>query len=86
MHNTGGNITIDNRFTLVETMKKNKPPISPELKTTNNREKFTSLFGFQKEQLWYQPSQKPNKNVNLMSSVHDYDDVDKDSGEKGNPK
>lgn len=58
--NSGGNITADNRFAVMElvlpkisyvgSLRKNKPEISPEF-TTRKRKPQTSLFRFQKNAL-----------------------------------
>lgn len=93
---SGRNITADNWFTdmdlvsylkqkkisYVGTVRKNKRQLPPEFVATKGRTQFTSLFGFNdgKTLVSYVPNR--NKNVILVSTCHNDNTIDPNSGEK----
>lgn len=97
---TGRNITTDNWFTslplaetlkkdhkltLVGTLRKNKREIPPEFLNVSHRPVPSSMFGFNggKTLLSYCP--KKNKVVLLLSTMHNSDEIDPESGDACKP-
>lgn len=98
---TGRNITIDNWFTscelaekmltkhkltIVGTLRKNKRQIPPEFVSTKGRELNSSLFGFQEKCTLVSYVPKKGKNVLLISTLHNDDKIDHDSGDLQKPE
>ncbi|KAJ8909642.1 hypothetical protein NQ315_015334 [Exocentrus adspersus] len=90
------NITMDNWFTsikladdllappynltMVGTIRKNKRDIPPEMLATKNRDPGSSKFCFDKEKVLVSYTPKKNKNVLLLSTMHEGCSVSKTSG------
>lgn len=95
IYGSGRNITMDNWFTdfnllkdlgeqklsLVGTLKKNKIQIPSDFTTIRDRPVSSTLFGFRKEGMVLSYIPKKGKNVILLSSLHDDDGIDPESGE-----
>lgn len=92
---SGRNVTTDNWFTskpladellrnykltLVGTIKKNKKELPREFTEGKARPISSSMFGYQKDCLLVSHIPKKNKNVLLISTMHDSGTVDSDSG------
>lgn len=99
--NTGRNVTCDNFFTsvplaidlvenmrttLVGTLRKNNPEIPPIFIATKERKVNTSMFGFGKECLLTSYVPKKNKNVLVLSTMHDKDTIDSSTGSAQKPE
>lgn len=99
--NTGRNITMDNWYTsiplvnellerhnltVVGTRRKNKKEIPPCFLETKCREKNSTLFGYSKNQVITSYVPGNNKNVILVSSMHDQGIIDIDSGDQNKPE
>lgn len=99
IRNTGRIVTIDNWFTSVPladellnqkltllcTLRKNKTQVPPEFKITKNRPIFSSYFGFceKKVLLSYKPIN--NKIVLLLSTMHNDNSIDNSTGAAKKP-
>lgn len=98
---TGRNITMDNCYTsiplvnellenhnltTVGTLRKNKKEIPPCFLDTKRREKNSTLFGYSKNQIITSYVPRKNKNVILVSSMHDQGIIDTDSGDQKKPE
>lgn len=91
---TGRNITCDNWFTsfqllqflkekklsLLGTIRKNKPQLPPEFVNTKNRPINSNSFCFTQNCTLVSYIPKKGKNVILISSLHNDNEVDEDSG------
>lgn len=94
MHGSGRNVTCDNWFTSVEllealkakkmsllgTLRKNKRQLPPEFVNTKPRAVSSTLFGFYQRSTLVSYVPKKGKNVLLISSMHNDDEVDGNSG------
>lgn len=67
---------LDKKITLLGTMRKNKREIPPEFLPHKNREIESSLFGFQKQATLVSYVPKKNKSVILLSTMHDFAEID----------
>jgi len=98
---TGRNITMDNWYTpiplvnellenhnltTVGTIRKNKKEIPPCFLDTKRREKNSTLFGYSKNLMITSYVPRKNKNVILVSSMHDQGVIDTDSGDQNKPE
>ena len=97
---TGRNITLDNWFTsydlaqkmlrhqitLVGTLRKNKRHIPPEFIDLRNRDEKTSLFGFGSNCTLVSYIPKKKKNVLLLSTLHNDDKIDEETGSARKPE
>ncbi|XP_030757812.1 piggyBac transposable element-derived protein 1-like [Sitophilus oryzae] len=97
--NSGRNLTCDNWFTsvplaedlkkneitLVGTIRKNKREIPEIFVATKQRPVCSSMFAFGRESLLVSYVPKKNKNVLLLSTLHEYDEIDAESGEACKP-
>eukprot|EP00102_Acyrthosiphon_pisum_P019881 XP_016657091.1 PREDICTED: piggyBac transposable element-derived protein 4-like [Acyrthosiphon pisum] len=98
---TGRNITIDNWYTsiplvnellenhnltTVGTLRKNKKEIPPCFLDTKRREKNSTLFGYSKNLMITSYVPRKNKNVILVSSMHNQGVIDTDSGDQNKPE
>ena len=100
LYGLGCNITMDNWFTsipvckellsqkitTVGTLKKNKPEIPEMFKTTQGKLLCESTFGFQSDCTLVSYIPKKNKVVLLLSTLHNDDKIDPDSGEAKKPE
>lgn len=101
IHGSGRNVTMDNWFssvpvvnelvtqhnlTVVATMKKNKRELPPETVNTRTRPVNSSLFAFQDNCMIVSYVPKKYKNVLLISSMHDSDSIDEESGDQMKPE
>lgn len=101
IYNSGRNVVCDNwftsiplaiellkrqRLTLVGTLRKNKREIPPLFVATKERKVCSSMFGFGEECLLVSYVPKKNKNVLLLSTLHDDDTIDKDTGDAFKPE
>lgn len=91
---TGRNVTCDNWFTsfelvqflkekklsLLGTVRKNKRQLPPEFVNTKSRAVGSNEFCFTKDTILVSYVPKKGRNVILVSSLHNDDEVDKDSG------
>ncbi|CAI6354307.1 unnamed protein product [Macrosiphum euphorbiae] len=94
IRNTGRNVTIDNWFTsapladellnqkltLLRTLRKNKTQIPQEFKITKNRPVFSSYFGFSGKKVLVSYKPKNNKIVLLLSTMHNDNLIDSSTG------
>ena len=69
----------------VDTLKRNKRQLPPELVVSKGRIELSSLFGFQKDIMLVSYAPKPKKTVILVSTVHVDNKIDPDSGEQQKP-
>ena len=97
---TGRNITLDNWFTsydlaekmlrhqitLVGTLRKNKRHIPPEFLDLRNRDENTSLFGFGDKCTLVSYIPKKKKNVLILSTLHNDDKIDEETGTARKPE
>lgn len=97
---SGRNITADNWFTDIDlvdnlkkkklsyvgTVRKNKKQLPSEFVATKRREQFTSLFGFSDGKTLVSYVPRPNKNVILISTLHNDNTIDPESEEKRKPE
>lgn len=101
VHGTNRNITGDNWFTslnlatrlltekkltYVGTIRKNKREIPVPFLPNKKRQEKTSLFGFSNDMTLVSYCPKKNKSVILLSSMHDSDDIDEETGEDRKPE
>lgn len=85
---TGRNMTIDNWFTqladellnqkltLLGTIRKNKIQIPPEFKITKNRPVYSFYFGFCEKKVIVSNKPKNNKILLLLSTMHNDNSID----------
>lgn len=92
--NSGRNVTVDNWFTSIElcesllekkltvvgTIKKNKRQIPREFVEGKNRSVGSSMFGFHKNGTLVSFIPKKGKNVLMISTMHDDDTIDVNTG------
>ena len=97
---TGRNITLDNWFTsydlskrmlrhkitVVGTFRKNKRQIPPEFLNLRGREEKTSLFGFEDNCTLVSYIPKKKKNVLVLSTLHNDDKIDEETGDARKPE
>ncbi|XP_072398000.1 uncharacterized protein [Diabrotica undecimpunctata] len=97
--NSGRNLICDNWFTsvplaeelkkkkitLVGTIRKNKRDIPEIFVATKERPIRSSLFAFGRECSLVSYVPKTNKNVLLLLTLHEYDEIDEESGEACKP-
>lgn len=76
------------KTTAVGTLRKNKEEIPPLFLSTKDRPMPSSIFGFGKDKtiLSYVPKKKTKKIVLMLSSLHDDDKIDKESGNEAKPE
>ncbi|XP_046681468.1 uncharacterized protein LOC124368236 [Homalodisca vitripennis] len=79
----------NHRTTIVGTIRKNKPQLPPEFLNVKERPVGSSMFGFGKEPnntllVSYVP--KKNKNVLMLSTLHDDDTNDPETGDDNKPE
>ena len=100
LYNSGRNLTVDNwytsyplsqellkkKITIVGTMRKNKKEIPPSFLVSRNRNVYSSVFGFQKETTIVSYTPKKNRNVVLLSTMHNDDAIDSSTGEMKKPE
>jgi hypothetical protein len=81
-------LLIEHKTTIVGTLRKNKKEIPPDFLSNNNRSKPSSLFGFgdKKVLLSYVPNKKQNKIVLLLSTLHEDDKIDENTGPAAKPE
>lgn len=98
--NTGRNITFDNWFTsfpladyllqnkttMVGTVRKNKREIPPEFLISKGRDLYSSYFGFSKNKSIVSYKAKSNKIVLIASTMHNDKAIDMNTGEKLKPE
>jgi len=97
---TNRNITLDNWFTsynlvqtmllshkltIVGTIRKNKRELPTSFVTPKNKPVYSSIFGFQENCTIVSYIPKKNKVVILISSLHNDDKIDPESGERNKP-
>lgn len=100
IHGSGRNVTMDNWFasvpivnelvlqhnlTVVATLKKNKRELPPETVNTRQRPINSSLFAFGEQSMVVSYVPKKYRNVILISSMHDSDDIDESTGDLMKP-
>jgi len=97
---SGRNITADNWFTDIEliedlkekrlsyvgTVRKNKQQLPAEFISVKGKKQFSSTFAFSNGKTLVSYIPKPNKNVLLLSSLHDDNSIDPGSGEQMKPE
>lgn len=98
---TGRNVTMDNWYnsiplanellkkhnlTVVGTLRKNKREIPPIFLETKKREVNSTLFGYGKDLLLISYTPNKNKNVIMISSMHDQSMIDPESGDQKKPE
>lgn len=100
LYNSGRNLTVDNwytsyplsqellkkKITVVGTLRKNKKEIPPILLDSKKREVCSSLFAFQKDTTLVSYVPKKNKNVILLSTMHNDNAIDSSTGESKKPE
>lgn len=100
LYNSGRNLTVDNwytsyplsqellekKITIVGTLRKNKKEIPPVFLHSKKREVFSSIFGFQKETTIVSYTPKKNRNVLLLSTMHNDDKIDPSTGDSKKPE
>lgn len=97
---SGRNVTIDNWFssvplvnqlvreenlTVVATLRKNKTELPPEIVITKQRPPNSSLFAFTEDCMVVSYVPRKNRNVILISSMHDSDEIDGTTGDLCKP-
>lgn len=77
---------LENKITLTGTLRKNKREIPPEFLPYRKKELYSSIFGFTKEisMVSYVPAK--SRSVILISTMHNDDLIDEDSGAKKKPE
>lgn len=98
---TGRNTTIDqwytsiplatellksHKLTLVGTLRKNKREIPPTFLDMKKRTVCSTIFGYGKDILLTSYTPKKNKNVLLISTMHEYGVIDSESGDQKKPE
>lgn len=97
LFNSGRNLTTDNwytgyelaqellgkKITIVGTLRKNKREIPPEFLV--KKPLYSSVFGFQKETTLVSYTAKKNKNVLMLSTMHNDDKIDETTMELKKP-
>ena len=101
INGSGRNITMDNWFssvnivndlvreqniTVVATIRKNKRELPPEIVNTRSRPENSSLFAFGEKCMIVSYVPKKYRNVILISSMHDSDDIDDTTGDLMKPE
>lgn len=100
LYNSGRNLTVDNwytsyplsqellkkKITVVGTLRKNKKEIPPILLDSKKREVCSSLFAFQKDTTLVSYVPQKNKNVLLLSTMHNDNAIDSSTGESKKPE
>uniref|UniRef100_A0A1B6E2P6 PiggyBac transposable element-derived protein domain-containing protein n=1 Tax=Clastoptera arizonana TaxID=38151 RepID=A0A1B6E2P6_9HEMI len=71
---------LENKLTLLGTVKKNRLEIPHEFLPSKTREIGSSLFGFQDNCTIVSFVPKKNKPIILMSTMHDEEEVDEETG------
>lgn len=76
------------RTTAVGTLRKNKKEIPPLFLSTKDRPMPSSIFGFGEDMmiLSYVPKKKTKKIVLMLSSLHDDDKIDQETGNEAKPE
>lgn len=72
-------LLLENKITMVGTLRKNKREIPPELLPYKTRPVNSSIFAFQKDITLVSHCPKKNKCVILLSTMHASDDVDEET-------
>lgn len=97
---TGRNITMDNYFTSVPlvkdllsrkttvlgTLRKNKREIPPSFLLARNKPVHTNMFAFTKTETLVSYKAKANKIVLALSTLHNDDKIDEDTGDLSKPE
>jgi len=100
LYNSGRNLTVDNwytsyplsqellkkKITIVGTLRKNKKEIPPIFLNSKKREVYSSIFAFQKETTIVSYTPRKNRNVLLLSTMHNDDAIDPSTGESRKPE
>ncbi|GBN51436.1 PiggyBac transposable element-derived protein 4 [Araneus ventricosus] len=100
LYNSGRNLTVDNwytsyplsqellqkKITIVGTLRKNKREIPPIFLNSRKRDVYSSTFGFQKETTIVSYIPKKNRNVLLLSTMHNDNAIDLSTGEAKKPE
>ncbi|XP_072383860.1 uncharacterized protein [Diabrotica undecimpunctata] len=73
------------KITAIGTLRKNKTALSDEFSNPTKRPIHTSIFGFTEDIIIVFYILKQRKNVILISSMHHYDDIDINRGDKSKP-
>ncbi|XP_049782802.1 uncharacterized protein LOC126184455 [Schistocerca cancellata] len=76
----------DHKLTLLETLRKNKMEIPPELVNRRARNAFTSIFGFQKTRILVSYGPKKNRCLLLTSTMHHDNKIDATTGKEMKPE
>ena len=77
---------IDHRCTVVGTLRKNKREVPAAFISVKDRDKYTSLFGFQEKYSSVSYVPKKNKLVFLLSSMHNNDKIVESTGGEKKPE
>ena len=75
----------DHRLTTVGTMRKNRKQLPPEFTTSRGRAENTSLFGFTNDMCLVSYVPKKGKIVNVLSTMHNDNEIDDSTGDKRKP-
>uniref|UniRef100_A0A1B6M557 PiggyBac transposable element-derived protein domain-containing protein n=1 Tax=Graphocephala atropunctata TaxID=36148 RepID=A0A1B6M557_9HEMI len=102
IHDSGRNVTMDNWFSSVPIVnelvtqnkltvvdsytKKNKRELPQEIVNTRHRPVNSSLFAFGEQSMVVSYVPKKYRNVILISSMHDSDEIDDDAGDQTKPR
>lgn len=100
LYKSGRNLTTDNwytsyglakdllseKITIVGTMRKDKRQIPAEFKICKGRETHSSIFGFQQDATLVSYVTKKGKCVILLSTMHNDDAIDKETGDAKKPE
>jgi hypothetical protein len=75
----------EKKLTYIGTLRKNKREISPQFLPNKNREKKSSVFGFQEDCSMVSYCPKKNRSVILLSSMHHDNAIDDETGDNNKP-
>lgn len=79
-------IMLNNKLTIIGTLKKNKREVPPSFVCNKNRPVFGSYFGFQKNKTLVCYKANKKKTVLLLSTMHSGKIIDETTAEKKKPE
>lgn len=77
---------LEKKLTYVGTLRKNKRELPKEFLPSKTKQLNTSIFGFQKNKTLVSYTERQNKSTILISSMHENDEIDEETGGKCKPE